>query len=54
LWPPWWSTGKMVIFSSKWAPGGHLEFPYILSPIPTPMLHFKRICQHLRLVERER
>jgi hypothetical protein len=30
------------------------SFPELLSPIPTPMLNFKRIRQHLQLVEQER
>jgi hypothetical protein len=49
----------------KQPPGGHFEFPIltklfspnsfpdILSHLPTPMLNFKRIHQHLQLVEQE-
>jgi hypothetical protein len=47
-----------MTYFQKRAPGGHLEFPNsfpdILSTIPTPMLNFKRIHQHLQLVKRER
>jgi hypothetical protein len=42
LWLPWCSKGKILNFSD------------ILSPISTPTPHFKRIRQHLQLVERKR
>ena len=59
LWPPWWSIGKIVIFSSKispWRPSWFSlnSFPDILSHIPTPMPNLKRLHQNLQLVERER
>ena len=61
LWPLWWyrqnghffikNEPLVAILNFQFSPN---SFPDILSPIPTPMLNFKRIRQHLQLVERER
>ena len=50
LWPPWWSTGKIVIFVIENQPLAAIlnfrystnSFPDILSPIPTPMPNLTR------------
>jgi hypothetical protein len=57
--PTLWQNGHFLIknkpmvaiLNFQFSPN---SFPDIISPIPTPMLNFKRIHQHLQLVERER